>query len=113
MTRDFMVVTAPKQQQCAQNAPLGKGAAKGANITCTSRSLPTASDVGYDTEWYARRPGAWFRMVTKDSLKCCRYARIVADGDNAEHYAVPAHVDIEDEQNQAKLRVIHKLPRVY
>jgi hypothetical protein len=53
MTRDFMVVTAPKQKQCPQNAPPGKGAAKGANITCTSRSLPTASDVGYDAEWYA------------------------------------------------------------
>ena len=92
LTRDFMVVTAPKQKQCIPGAPLGKGAAKGANTTCTSRSLPTASEPGYNDEWYAR---------------------IVADGDNAEHYAVPAHVDIEDEQNQAKLRVIHKLPRVY
>lgn len=91
-TRDFMVVAAPKQKQCVRGAPLGKGAAKGANTTCTSRSLPDAAEPGYNDEWYAR---------------------IVADGDNAEHYAVPTHVDIEDERNQAKLRVIKKLPRVY
>jgi hypothetical protein len=90
LTRDFMVVTPPKQKQCVVGAPLGKGAAAGANTTCTSRSLPDASEPGYNAEWYAR---------------------IVADGENAEHYAVPAEVDIDDELNQAKLRVIHKLPR--
>ena len=39
------------------------------------------------------------------------YARIVADGENAEHYAAPASVDLGDELNSAKLRVLYKQPR--
>ena len=90
LTRDFMVVTAPKQKQCVVGAPLGRGTAHGANTTCTSRSLPEASEPGYTDAWYAR---------------------IVADGENAEHYAVPASVDLDDELNSAKLRVLYKQPR--
>jgi hypothetical protein len=43
LTRDFMVVTPPKTPSCIPGAPLGKGAAKGANTTCTSRPLPEAA----------------------------------------------------------------------
>lgn len=72
LTRDFMVVTPPKTPTCNVGAPLGKGAAKGANTTCTSRPLPEAAELGYNAAWYAR---------------------IVADGANAEHYHVPAAND--------------------
>ena len=61
-----------------------------AGTTCTSRSLPEASEPGYTDAWYAR---------------------IVADGENAEHYAAPASVDLGDELNSAKLRVLYKQPR--
>jgi len=51
LTRDFMVVTPPKTPSCVVGAPLGKGAAKGANTTCTSRPLPEAAELGYNAAW--------------------------------------------------------------
>ena len=89
LTRDFMVVTAPKQKQCAVGAPLGRGAAHGANTTCTSRSLPEASDRGTRTRgtrasWrMARMPSTmprrpvltWVTSSTRRSCACCTSSR--------------------------------------
>ena len=64
--------------------------AGGSKVNCTSRSLPEASEPGYAQPWYDR---------------------IAADGEKAEHYAVPAGLDLEtDALTQAKLRVLNKEP---
>jgi len=58
--RDGFTVTPSTTKQCDP--------AKHERVGCTSRAIPHATSSGYSKEWYAR---------------------IVADSDNAQHYAVP------------------------
>ena len=53
---------------------------------CTSRVVPDVQENGYDTEWYGR---------------------IISDGDNQEHYGVPAGASL-GEGDLFKLQVIEK-----
>ena len=64
--RDGLTVTPGKGRQC--DPDVTKHDVK----DCTSRTMPSAAQSGYDEAWYAR---------------------IVADSDNAEHYANPNPTD--------------------
>lgn len=78
--RDGFTISAPQKPQCAHGRP-----AKG----CTSRVLPETEPTGYSPAWYDR---------------------IVADGDNAQHYKVGAQhtVGAEGEANRRKLMRMEK-----
>merc|ERR1712113_600062 len=61
------------------NAPRRPLCTKDERKDCTARPMPDAVTPGYSKEWYAR---------------------IVADGDNAEHYRVPGDVTIDSRKLQ-------------
>ena len=78
-TRDGFLFGAPVSRQCP---PPPQPKTPG----CTSRVVPLAKEVGYDVKWRAR---------------------VAADGENAEHYAVP-----NEQSNDAEVYAVWKRARM-
>lgn len=70
--RDGFTITAPVTKQC--------NVAANERVNCTSRAIPIATQQGYTADWYSR---------------------IIADGDNANHYAVPMSASADERKIRA------------
>jgi hypothetical protein len=60
---------------------------KGEKTNCTSRTIPDCAETGYSAEWYAR---------------------VLAEGQNAAHYAVPASATVNAHTEWKMLRMDKK-----